>query len=177
MNTPFNSQINAGIGAAYKSYLAEQKIIQLQTTKEAIATVYNAKLQNYGKLVTLFLIPLTIPALWLLNMFVKMFKKNHHFKAYDLGMASLEINTILVIVMFVLGGTANEIIYWLLGNSVLSTIITGLIFIYILTLLLLFIKRVFEINWWLSTICLLLFLALYGLVIDLFRFISFVILL
>lgn len=176
MNTPFNGQINSGIGSDLKRYIVEQKMMHTGVTKEVIATAYNQKLTNYGKLVTLFLIPLTIPALWIINLIVKLFKKGHRFKAYDLGMASLEINTMLVIVLFVFGGITNELIFLVAGNTIVNAIITGIIFMAVAFLLLLFIKRLFEIKWWQAIVCLLLFLGLYAFVIDLFRLVSFLVL-
>lgn len=180
LNTPFQEQMNSGVLREWKVQKANNEIKFLNTTEADYEKEYDKKLQLNGKLLTLLLIPLTIPILLIINLFLRLLLRKHHFTTYDLAIGALEINSAIVYIVFLLIGVTISIInklfignfennYFQIFNVVFILLIMALYFYS-------FFKRAYQIKWFQSVVCLLLFVLGYAFVISFYQLLSFMIL-
>ena len=144
-------------------------------TIEALGSRYDKRQHDYGKLLTLLFIPLLIPVLWITSKLVKNFNPNNSFTAYDLGVASLEINSIILYGFYLIAGIFVWIATSIYSKEIVS-IVAGIIFVGALLFTLFgYFKRAYEISWWQALICLSLLVIAYVYILNLYSFICFLI--
>lgn len=175
LNNPYEAQLQGGLFRTWKVEIAKNKIQKNNLDETSIAKNYDIKQNNFGKLVTIVFIPLTIPILLLLNIIIRLFKRNHQYTAYDLGIAALEINSIFVYGLFLIVGITTRLINLVLQSNSTLGIIGILLSSLILVNLFFFFKKVYKLNWWLSLFTLILFILGYIITIELYRLISFLV--
>ena len=119
----------------------------------ALQTRYDRRQHDYGKLLVLIFIPLLIPVLWITSILIKKFNRANSFTAYDLGVASLEINSIILFGMNILTGVIiglGTLIY----PSETVALVGAVIFLPVLWFLIgMFFKRAYQVKWWQAVIC------------------------
>jgi len=174
LNNPFEDQLKVGFFIQWKNSLAERIISSQHIDMSTLATAFDDKLNAYGKLLTIIIIPLTIPVLWLINLCIRRIKRNHSFTAYDLGTASLEINSLILFTLFVfITGLMGAI--RIIFNSPepiisavgLATAVALMVMIYF------FFKNAYQISKWTSVLAVAIFIIGYYFVIELYRALSF----
>ena len=173
LNTRFEIQLKTGLFIEWKNEIVKNKISNI--AESTIAATYDKKQHDFGKLVTIVLIPLTIPVLLLVTLFIRLVKRNHKYTIYDLGMASLEINSIIVYGLFLIIGFVTRLLNLVTNNEKTFRILAVVFITVILIFLLLFFKRAYQLRWWQATISLIVFLFGFSFVIELYRLISFMI--
>lgn len=153
-NESFQSQIKKSEYREWKTGFAEKKSQSKKISMADLESRYNRRQHDYGKLLVLLFIPLLIPVLWVVSLLVKKFNPHNSFTAYDLGMASLEINSIILYEFYLITGIG----IWILTSIYPSDKITMAGFLIsvpvLLFLLFAFFKRAYQIKWWQAIICL-----------------------
>lgn len=180
LNTPFKSQINSGLYREWKEKKTIEKTKALHMTKLEYAIDYNKKLQNNGKLLTLLLIPLTIPVLLIINLLLKIINRNHQFTAYDLAINSLEINSAFLYVVFLIFGIIISIINYFIFQNLeyepLQKAIIVIILFIVFRILYSFFKIAYQLKWFQAVACTILFCIGYTFVAVFYQLFSFIIL-
>jgi len=173
MVTPYAVEIKGeGIGA-WKRGLALNKISGGHINEQQLAANFDKKKHAYGKLLTFLLIPLTMAVLWLVQFICRSFRKEPGLKAYDFGIASLEINSMILLVFFVFSGLLFAI-FSLFAVELLSKVVVGVSLLLTIFLIYRFLSRVLRLNTWQSLIALVLFLAGYLTVMIIYGIITFI---
>jgi hypothetical protein len=174
-NENFRSQINRSEYHQWKSQIAEKKSHSENVSVGQLEERYDRRQHAYGKLLTLLFIPLLIPVLWMISLLVKKFNSDNSVTAYDLGVASLEVNSIILYGMYLITG----IVVWIATvirpseKAAMSAAITcGAV---VLFLLFSFFKRAYQLRWWQALVCLLIVSISYLYIWNLYGLISFLI--
>ncbi len=179
LNSPYEVQVNSGIFREYKEEASKRKYNQLNLTEVEYSKIYDQKVASNGKLLTLLLIPLTIPVLLIISIVLKMNIKSHRYKLYDLAIASLEINSSFVYSIFLLVGVTISIInYFFIKNldyQPLQTFTVVLIMILAAYTLFSFFKRAYSLKWYQALISGIFFFIGYTFVVVAYQFFSFLI--
>ncbi len=177
MNTDFKKQTADTTSDFYqwKQELVEKKLARTHTSLETLATKYDTRQHEYGKLLTLILIPLLIPLLWIINLLIKLFKRQHPITAYDLGVASLEINSIFLLGMGLFAGLLVRALALIIKNETFIQTVFIILITALAYLLLRFFMNAYQIKWWLALGCLLLLGLGYSIILSIYSFISFLI--
>ena len=174
-NESFQNQIKDGEFHEWKARFAEKKSQSKKISLQELAATYDRRQHDYGKLLTLLFIPLLIPVLWVISLLVKKFNSDNSFTAYDLFVASLEINSIILYQFYLITG----ICIWIATSIYSSEKVTMAIFFIslaaLLFLLFSFFKRAYEIKWWQALICLALVAITYIYIWNLYGLVSFLI--
>lgn len=173
LNTPLRVQLEGSFLMEWKSEIVKSKVKNNNTAEPAIAAAFYNKQHYFGKIVTIVLIPLTIPVLLLVSLFIRLVKRNHNYTAYDLGVASLEINSIIVFGLFLITGLVLRLIILFTNSEMVFRVLSFFFLTAILVLLLQFFKRAYQLRWWQAVISLIVFLFGFSFVIELYRLISF----
>ena len=173
LNESFEQQVTASEYHEWMAKFAKNKSLSGNKTMAELQETYDRRQHDYGKLLTLLFIPLLIPILWALSKLVKKFNPDNSLTTYDLGVASLEINSIILYGFYILAG----IIIWLV-NLVFATTYVALggaiiFFATVLLQLFFFFKRAYEISWWQALICLTTTVILYIYILSLFSLLTF----
>ena len=153
-NISFSKQVNESEFREWKKTFAINKTRKSNMSLLALEARYDTRQHDYGKLLTLLLIPLLIPVLWVISKIIKKFNPDNSFTAYDLGIASLEINSIILYGLYLIGG----MVVWI-GTSIYPSekvSLAGFILFFsaLLVMLFFFFKRAYQIKWWQAFICL-----------------------
>jgi hypothetical protein len=175
VNNSFRQQIEQSEFHQWKARLAAKRVRTNNMSIEALASRYDSRQHDYGKLLTLLMIPFVIPVIWMISLFVKKFNRKISFTAYDLGIASLEINSIFVYGFYIITGICIRLATLVLPSEKFALGVIILFGVAVLFLLFSFFKRAYEINWWQSAICLLLLIVGYLYIMNLYGLLSFVI--
>lgn len=174
-NVPYKVQVTNSEFQGWKSEFAAKKSRAKNISLADLEARYNNRNHTYGKLLILLFIPLLIPILWIISKFVRRFNPDNIITAYDLGVASLEINSIILYGAYLITG----IFIWLvtllfpIENIVLMGAIIFLIGL--LTSLFLFFKRAYQIAWWQALLCLVFLVFGYIYILQLYGFLAFLI--
>ena len=173
LNNPFDAQLENGIFKDWKNSYAENLAISQHIDVDTLATIYNENLHAYGKILTIIMIPLTIPVLWLVNIGIRRIKRDHNFTAYDLGTASLEINSLLLFSIFVVGQGLVGVMHLQFPNvAIVTTVMIG-IMVGTVVMFYLFFKNAYQIRWWVSIFAVIIFLMGYMLTVEIYRELTF----
>jgi hypothetical protein len=179
LNSPYDVQINSGIFREYKEEASKRKYTQLNLSEVEYSKIYDQKVASNGKLLTLLLIPLTIPVLLIISIVLKMIIKSHRYKLYDLAIASLEINSAFVYSIFLLVGITISIINYFFFKNLdyqpLQTFTVVLIMILAAYTLFSFFKRAYSLKWYQALISGIFFFIGYTFVVVAYQFFSFLI--
>jgi hypothetical protein len=172
-NESFQKQITQDEYRVWKNNFAESKSKSKKISMEVLGSRYDERQHAYGKLLVLLFLPMLIPVLWVISRLIKKFNPDNIFTAYDLGVASLEVNSIFLYGFYLIPG----IVIWLATSVYRSETVSlvGIIFFLgVLTLLLFsFFKRAYQLAWWQALICLVLLLFSYVYVMHLYGLICF----
>jgi hypothetical protein len=174
VNNNFKQQTEQSEFHGWKSRFAEKKRLADNLSKEAIALRYESRQHDFGKLLTLLLIPFVIPVLWVISYLIRLFNPKNTFTAYDLGVASLEINSIFVYAFFIITGLLIRFLTLIYANETLALIAISILGSAVLFLLYSFFKRAYSIRWWQAIICLLLLILGYGYIMNIYGLLSFI---
>jgi hypothetical protein len=173
VNNSFRQQIEQSEFHQWKSSFAEKKSLSNNLTMEALAKRYDIRQHDFGKLLTLLMIPFVIPVLWIISLLIRKFNTNNVFTAYDLGVASLEINSIFLFAFYIISGLFLKLVITIYPSEKLAFTTVGLFGLGVMFLLFSFFKRAYEVNWWQAAICLLLLLFGYVYIMNLYGLLSF----
>lgn len=174
MNNSFKQQTEESEFRGWKVRLAERKRRTTNQNMETIAANFDSRQHDFGKLLILLMIPVLIPALWLISLLIKKFNPNNTFTAYDLGVASLEINSIFLYAFYIISGILLRLLTYISAKQSFALSAAGLFGLGLILLLFLFFKRAYHINWWQAVICLLLLLWSYTYITQLYALLSFI---
>lgn len=184
---PTNAVVATTANASFKKHIQEaeyhvsknQYAIKKSQAKnisiEALELRFDKRQHDYGKLLILLFLPLLIPVLWVFSKLIKIFNPDNSFTAYDLGVASLEINSIILYGFYLLAG----IIVWI-ATSITQSETVALVAILIFTPALFFqlfsfFRRAYDLKWWQALICLTLLIFAFIYVMQLYGWIAFLI--
>lgn len=142
-------------------------------TIEALGNSYDRRQHAYGKLLILLFIPMLIPVLWIISKLIKKFNADNVFTAYDLGVASLEVNSIILYGFYLIPGICIWLATSIYGSEKVSLIGVIIFLAALLFLLFSFFKRAYELVWWQAFICLTLLIFSYVYVMHLYGLICF----
>jgi hypothetical protein len=176
MNGDFQKQISQGEFSSWKNKMADNKVAADRIGKQELQARYDHRLQDFGKLLSLLMIPLVIPVVWLTCLLVKLFRKDFNFTAYDVGLASVEINSLILYGLFIIGGLILKILGWISNNEILVFIGFIIILLATLFMLLKFFRRAYQLKWWQGAICLAIFFIGYTYMLSIYSLLSFSIL-
>ena len=172
-NQQYHSQVTDDDYHEWKLQYAVKKSLSNNISLHALEKRYNERQHSYGKFLILLLIPMLIPVLWVIAKLIKIFNTDNEITAYDLGVAALEINSIILYGLYLIAGLTIWLATSIYGSEKI-TLAGVIIFIpSILLLLFLFFKRAYEITWWQALICLTLLIFAYLYVLKLFGLICF----
>ena len=157
----------------WKANYALKKSQSKNISLAELAKRYDYRQQAYGKLLTLLFVPLLIPLLWIVSLLVKKFNPGNHFTAYDLGIASLEINLIILFGFYLVSGIVTWLATRIYGSETVVLIIFILFLVSILFLLLSFFRRAYAMKWWQSFICVAILVIGYMYLWNLYSLIAF----
>ena len=174
-NQSYRSQITEGDYSEWKSRHATKKSLTKNISLDALEKRYNTRQHDYGKLLVLLLIPMLIPVLWVIAKLIKKFNPDNEFTAYDLGVASLEINSIILYGFYLIAGIVIWLATSIYGSEKITLTGAIIFFAAIVTLLFLFFKRAYDISWWQAIICLTLLILAYVYVLKLYGLVCFLI--
>lgn len=180
LNTPLGPQLKSGLYREWKEEKATEKMAHNALTFQEYENLYNHKLETNGKLLTLLLIPLTIPVLFILNLLLRIVKREHVITTFDLAIASLEINSGFVYLLFLLAGLTITLLQRLLINpqnqdsfqSISLLIIVSLTLVWLYS----FFKRIYNLRWPLAVASVVFFVFGYTFVVVFYQLLSFIIL-
>lgn len=175
LNSDFKQQIEVSEFHAWKKQYADEKIKKDNSSWQSMASSYDHNQYTYGKLFTLLLIPLVIPVLWIINLVLKFFDRKHKIITYDLGIASLEINSILLYGIFLFGGLIIKLFSLMVPNENMVLITFTAVSAFIFVLLYFFFKRAYAVSWWKSLLCLGLLMLGYINIMSVYSFITFLV--
>ncbi|SKB49032.1 DUF3667 domain-containing protein [Daejeonella lutea] len=174
MVTTYQTEVSGGGVSKWKKEIALNKSRRVHLSETALARRYNEKKHNYGKLATLLFLPLTIPVLWGVQKLLK-FHKDKKLSPYDMGIASLELNSLIVAGFYIIVGLITQAILAIFKSE---TAIIAMVVISLLAIccyILFFFKRVYNLNLWKSTLSMVLFCSGYIVAMILYGIITFVI--
>ena len=174
-NTNYKLQLTNPEYGNWAADLASSKSRSQKITLQALEARYNQRQHDYGKLLILLLIPMLIPVLWVISKLVKKFNPDNFFTAYDLGVASLELNSIILYGFYLIAGISIWLATLVYGSEIVSAVGTVIFLTAVLFLILSFFKRAYRILWWQALICLTLLIVAYVYILNLFGLISFLI--
>ncbi|MBJ6110325.1 DUF3667 domain-containing protein [Hymenobacter sp. BT523] len=161
MVTSYRQEVQGGGVGAFKRRLAEAKMRRQRLPEAQVAAGFDQRKQAYGKLLAFLLIPLTVPVLWAVNAGTRRFHGSHRLTAYDLGVAALEINSLVLIGFFLLGSLLASAAELAFANAYVVTAVVGASLLVLLCLLYRFFRTVFCLNSWPGLLALTLFLIGY----------------
>jgi hypothetical protein len=172
-NESFEKQVTQDEYRVWKHNFAANKSRSKNITMEALGSRYDERQHSYGKLLVLLFLPMLIPVLWVISKLVKKFNPDNIFTAYDLGVASLEVNSIILYGFYLIPGICIWLATSVYGSETVAAV--GIIvFVSVLIFLLFsFFKRAYELAWWQALICLTLLVFAYVYVMHLYGLISF----
>lgn len=172
-NTSYKSQLANSEYGRWVADFALSKSHSKKISLQALEARYNQRQHDYGKLLILLLIPMLVPVLWIISKLVKKFNPDNFFTAYDLGVASLEVNSIILYGFYLITGICIWLATSIYGNEKIA--IAGLVIFLpvILFLVFSFFKRAYQILWWQALICLTILIVANVYVVNLFGLICF----
>jgi hypothetical protein len=173
VNNSFKQQTEQSEFHKWKYSFAEKKSLSRNLTMEALAKRYDIRQHDFGKLLTLLMIPFVIPVLWLISLLIRKFNANNIFTAYDLGVASLEINSIFLFAFYIISGILIKLVTTIYPSENLAYTAVSIFGLGVTFLLFSFFKRAYQINWWQAAICLILLLFGYVYIMNLYGLLSF----
>ena len=172
-NESFEKQITQDEYRQWKLDFAEKKSITKNISIAELGAKYDEKQHTYGKLLVLLFVPLLIPVLWILSKLIRKFNSQNTFTAYDLGVASLEVNSIILYGFYLVPGICIWLITLIIPSEAVS--MTGIIvfIVAILFTLFSFFKRGYALRWWQALVCLAILIVCYVYVMQLYGLICF----
>ena len=174
-NESFQTQVKDGEYYQWKSQYAQNKSVSAKISIEKLAARYNTRQHDYGKLLTLLFIPLLLPVLWIISLLVKKFNPENSFTAYDLGVASLEINSIILYGFYLFTGICVGIVTAIYGTKEISIAVFIIFIGAMMWLFFSFFRRAYDIRWWQALICLVILVFAYIYIWNLYALICFLI--
>lgn len=172
--TPYDTIMREGRGKEYKKEIVAKMINETGVDEKTIALNFDNRGRDVGKILALVLVPLTILILWVINIGIKIFRRNHHYTTYDLGTGTLEI------LIFTIGFLASLCILDLavafLGQTrkgVFGTVTSMLIVLIAIYMHFKFFQNAYELKWWSATLCFVFYVFSYNYISDYYRLLYF----
>lgn len=172
-NESFEKQVTQDEYRVWKRNFAEKKSRSKNISMAELGTKYDQRQHAYGKLLVLLFLPMLIPVFWIISRLIKKFNPDNIFTAYDLGVASLEVNSIILYGFYLIPGICIWLVTSIYPSETLSIVSIIIFLAAILLILFSFFRRAYELSWWQALICLTLLVFSYIYVMQLYGLISF----
>ena len=176
MNQDYLHQTDSSEYSRITKPIAERKMARENISKVELSKRYDIRAHDFGKLLILLLVPLILPVMWLINLWIKLFKRKYSINAFDLGIASLEINCIILYGFLIMGGLILRIVRYISLNETLAITVMVGITLALTYQIFRFFRTAYSINWWQSVVCVCLLMVGYIYMMKLYGLISFFIL-
>ncbi|OON69679.1 DUF3667 domain-containing protein [Hymenobacter sp. CRA2] len=175
MVTSYRQEVQGGGVGKFKREIAAGKMQKQRLTEQEVAGSYDKRKHAYGKLLTFLLIPLTIPVLWLVTLASTRFKGSYRLTAFDMGIASLELNSLIIIGFFTFASLLTSSVYLVFASETLFISVVAACLLMVLYLLQRFFKRVLQLTNGQGLLALIIFLGGYAGVLVVYGIVAFVV--